>query len=602
MKTRLTFKGLIFKSFFLKTLLTCILSLVGQQAFAACDCGSSDSANPCTGKSLSVEVTGQKDENYRKVAFNWGFSSGGQDAYCGQFANGDYWIAPNRGSNEVTLNSLSISGSGSAYLDENPTIDGMGFLTKDYGNLVASQNLINSLPKAFPENTSLVSVAQRNESQNGCGTGATVGSCVDAYNVVTVLESIPQNAGSTVLRPNISRETKDLLSWNDFDLTRFSFKDFLEGEDADGLEVIRQTWSHHIETLALQTIDGSYFSEGGRGFRADLVTDDYAATVAQHWHRDLMTILSSKNTLASKQQALAAMLTYGKDIFFAAYDDNGDILRTYGSGAGQWLGRFPAATLFGAIAIDNQYARALSNSVSRLREGKNDIQELSQLHRGPNGPVWGDQRDIYTQRELGRYWEEMLAYKAFEGASGVGKKVGQKTSRDPYQLIDGPGAYPGTLYAAVSAGPIKAFAAAMFLIPQMCEIVTNNDIVEYSIRITDDGIQTDRDICAPPDPREISTCSTYFAKGCKYYGLSNEGTATWGPDPSDLTQCIKNGTDPITGKPQTGRFSSKHGEDFTIQYSVPQVERNWAAIVAGRDSCRTIKKPLPPTGFQVVPK
>lgn len=573
---------------------------LSQQVLADCNCESTDGSKPCLGQSISVNVTGQKNEDFRKVSFSWAFKSGGANAACGQFANGDYWIAPAPGQNDVSITEVKSSGGGALYVDENPTIDAMGFLSNDYGNLSPSENILTGLPKSFSSNTSLVAAIQRNESQNGaCGTKSIVGSCVDAYNVVTILDSIPENAGSSVLRPNISRTTKDLLSWNDIDLSRLPSKAFFDGGDSEELDTIRTTWSHQIEALALRKLDGSSFSEGGRAFRADLVTDDYATTVAQHWHTDLMTIFSSQNSFAQKQSALAAMIIYGKDIYFSIFNEAGEQERIFGSGAGQWLGRYPAAVFFAAMTKDPQYGAALKVSSSRLDVGANEIQELSQLHRGPNGPVWGDKKDIYNQYDLGRYWGEMLAYKAYEGASGESVKFGKKTFRDPYALIDGPGSLPGSLYASVSAGPIKSFAAAMLLIPQMCEIVNNDSPVDYAIRITSVGLQTANDECAPPDPRETS-CDTYRAEGCKYYGLSNTGTATWGPNPNDLTQCIKNGIDPITNKPQTGRFSSKHGQDFDIGYSVYQVENNWEAILAGRNSCRPLKLPLPPTGLQII--
>lgn len=589
------------RTFVLKIIAASIVLFISKFSIAACDCGSTDAGNPCTGKSVRVEVTGQKTDDYRKVTFNWTFNSGGNDAYCGQFANGDYWVAPNSGQTSVALDSFSVSGSGAAYVDENPTLGGHGFMTTNYDNLVPTENLQTSLPRSFNYNTSLVGGAQRDESKNACGTKSIAGSCIDAYNVLTVLNGVPENAGNTVLRPNISRTVKDLVSWDDIALNRLPSKAFFDGGDADRLEEIRTTWSHHIETLALRLIDGSSFSEGGRAFRGDLVTDDYAATVAQHWHVDLMTLFSSENSLTEKKAALAAMLTYGKDIYHAVYNDNGEQELVYGSGAGQWLGRYPAAVFFGGMTNDSKYGLALTKSSESLGQGDNEIQELSQLNPGPNGPVWGDQRDIYNQYDLGRYWGEMLAYKAYDGASGEGVIFGKKTFRDPYAQIDGPGSYPGILYASVSAGPIKGFAAAMLLIPQMCEITDNDNVVDYAIRITDVGIQTANDECAPPDPRETS-CDTYKAEGCQYYGLSNTGTATWGPDPSDLTKCIKNGVDPISGQLQTGRFSSKHGEDFDIGYPVSQVESNWEAILAGRNSCRAIKRPLAPTGLQVTPK
>lgn len=585
-------RSLVFKSLFKSISL---LGLIGSNvAMADCNCGSTDVAKPCTSGSIEIDIS--------PLRFSWTFESGGSAAACGQFANGDYWVAPMPGRSGVSITSIKAAGGGDVYLDENPTLESMGFLSKDYGNLNTAENIASSLPKAFNTNTSLVAAVQRKESGNNeCGTKAILGSCVEAYNVVTVLSTIPENAGSTTLRPNITRKTKELLNWNDIDLTRLPNKSYFEGSDIAGFQKTRDTWSHHIETLSLLTKEGEYFSEGGRAFRADLVTDDYAASVAKQWHDDLMTIFSSQNSFSDKEEALAAMLSYGKDLYFAIFDESGVQDRVFGTGAGQWLGRYPAAVFFAAMAKDPSYGLALQRLSANLDVGENTVHELSQLHSGPNGPVWGDQKEIYNQYDLGRYWEELFLNKEYEGGTGNGKRVGKKTFRDPYALIDGPGAYPGGSYASVSAGPIKAFSAAMLLMPQMCDIVNNDNPVVYSIRITDKGIQADNDSCAPPDPRESSGCNTYHARDCSYYGLSNTGTATWGPDPADLTKCITNGTDPITGKAQTGRFTSRHGEEFNIGYPVYQVENNWKTIVAGRDSCRVLKRPNPPTGLRVNP-
>lgn len=577
--------------------------LYASNTWASCNCESTDAANPCTGNSISVTVTGEKAEDFRKVTFNWGFESNGKPASCGQFTNGDYWVAPAAGENSVTFTSMTGSGSGTLFVDENPQIEAIGFLTEDYGNKDSSQNITNRLPLTYGSPTSLVGAIERNISAfSGCGTKAIAHSCVDAYNVLTVLDQVPENAGAETFRPNITWTQKDLLTWDDFDIARLPNESYFDGTDASGLESIRSIWSHHIEAMSLRTKSGEKFSEGGRAFRADLVTDDYAATVAQQWHKHMAIIMSDDHPFAEKKQALASMITYGKDIYHGAYNSSGSQTRTFGSGAGQWLGRFPAAAFFAAMVKDPQYGNVLSLASSTQAGQTNiGIHEMDQLNVGPNGPVWGDANEMYNQYDLGRYWGEMLSNQAFDGASGnyTGVIYGKKTFRDPYYLIDGPGAYPGYLYASVSAGPIKAFAAEMLLIPELCEVVNYDAIVDYAIRITKVGIQTANDSCAPPDPREVpGQCSPYHATGCKYYGLSNTGTATWGPDPNDLTKCIQNGTDPITGQPQNGRFASRHGEDFSIGYSISQIEQNWNAIQGSKTSCRAINRPIKPENLR----
>lgn len=565
-----------------------------SSAFADCDCGSTDAGSPCTGTNISVEVEGE-----HTVGFSWDFNSGGSEAYCGQFANGDYWIAPRSGSSDVTVTRVQGSGGASTSVDENPQVESMGLIgASDYGNYNAAENILADLPKTFSKSTSLVAAIQKNESAHGvCGTKAIEGNCVDAYHVVTVLDSVPPNAGADILRPSIDEAEKELLSLSDFDLNKLPKKSFLAG--ASNFEQIRQRWSHSTEVLAMPDDSGIAFSEGGRAFRADLLVDDYAAGVARSWHDDLMVMLSSESSEEEKRAAIAAMLTYGKDLYFAAYDGNQQV-RSWGAGAGQHLGRFPPAVLFAALARDPVYANNLKKtSVTTLGlENYAGPHELEQVNKGPNGPVWGDGFDNLTDTNINSYWSDLLDSQCFDGARGTcNPNVGKKTFRDPYGYIDGPPNEPGTSYMSVSIGPQRALVASMFLIPRMCEIVNFPELVEYVDRVHSTGIQTANDPCAPPDPRENpETCDAYRLEGCKYYGLNNTGEATWGPDPSNPSQCIKNGPG------QNGRFPESHGTQLgSGGYVSDQVEANWEEIRGKAPRCG-LARIMAPTNITIVPQ
>ncbi len=593
---------------------------------SACDCGSTNSNAPCTGNTISTIVSGDN----RSITFNWTFNSGDQPIRCGQFANGDYWISPAAGHTIVTLESITGEG-GKIFADENPVPEGMGFLGVNYGNQVAAENIIPSLPQNYSNKTSLVAGIERNQVENGkCGTKAILGGCIDAYQVITILDMVPQNAGSTVLRPNIIRPEKELMDLSDFDFSRLPSRSFFTGVNAEGIENIRKLWAHHIEIFSMRDKEKKGYSEGGRAFRADLVTDDYAASVARTWHDHLAVLMSQDHSLPEIIPALASMLTYGKDIYYHTYTHDGERERWFGVGAGQSLGRFPAAVFFAAMARNTKYGDVLKlGSSTQINIGGHSIHELDQVNIGPNGPVWGDgDANVATnQYESGRYWGEMLVGQEFNGARFSGKTTGQKTKRDPYGYIDGPGKFPGGSYAGVSAGPIRGLAAEMLLMPEVCEIVNYDAIVEYSLRLTSIGRLVDNDPCAPPDPRELTgdriaelekageyegkeipePCDTYRARNCKYYGLSWDPEVTerptWGPDPDDRTKCIVNGNDPITDQPQTGRFSQITTEQriFGIGYKSLQIEANWGAIHAGRSSCRNVvsTRPKPPSDLEI---
>ena len=57
---------------------------------------------------------------------------------------------------------------------------------------------------------------------------------------------------------------------------------------------------------------------------------------------------------------------------------------------------------------------------------------------------------------------------------------------------------------------------------------------------------------ALPRPREDpATCDAFRERNCQYYGRSNTGVATWGPDPQNPGQCIRN------AEGQNGRFPDR---------------------------------------------
>lgn len=615
-----------------------LLMFFTQSVNAACNCGSKNAGSPCTGNSISVVVPGGDRSN----TYNWVFNSGGSAARCGQFASGDYWVAPAAGQSSVTITGLTQSGGKKIFLDENPTPESMGFLETSYyhrvsshksvTNKVAAEDILPSLPQSFSYRTSLLAGIERNQATSGkCGTKAILGGCIDSYNAVTVLTSVPENAGATALRPNLLRSTKELMSLSEFNFSWLAKRDYFQGTSAAGLESIRRTWAHHTEILSMRDRNKYSYSEGGRAFRADLVTDDYAATVSAQWHQDLSKLMSTDHTLQEITPALASMLTYAKDIYYHVYDVNGNRDRWFGVGAGQSMGRFPNAVFFAAMARDNRFGDVLKlASTTQVGIGGHSIQELDQVNIGPNGPVWGDGHDQaqFDQFLVGRYWGEMLIGQRFNGARyrELGKKTGQRTMRDPHRFIDGPGQLPGISYAGVTAGPTRALAAQMILMPRMCEFVNYDALVEYSLRLTRIGRLVDNDPCAPPDPRELNgdiikamqnagipgadkllSCDTFRAKNCRYYGLSWDpeftSAPTWGPNPDDWSQCIPNGTDPITNKPQTGRFTDLDADarKFSIGYRVPGIEDNWANITNGINSCRAIENsaPKPPIDLQV---
>ncbi len=558
-------------------------SLFAYQASANCNCGSVDAANPCTGTSITVSV-----KRSYTVAFAWEFNSGGTAASCGQFANGDYWVAPAAGKSAVTITSISGSGSGTVSADDDPQLESTGILgaSNKYGNGDTSENLIGKLPVTYGSSVSILAAIQRDESKRGaCGTKQITGACVDAYNVLTVLDAVPQNAGSTVLRPNVSGSVKELVSFDQLNLNAFPRRAFFVGTDQAGVEEIRQKWSHCSEVLGVKGINGETWSEGGRAFRAEMVCGNYGARIARSYYDDLAYLMSQNTPREIINPAVAAMITYGKDIFHAIYDCDDGLsqctrIRNWGSGAGQSLGKFPPAVIFAALAKNAKYGEYLQKTSTDLL-GYADIrgpQELEQINPGANGPIWGDEPDDLKALDYKVYWGRLFASQCYDGAKGnCVANTGNKTMRDPHGYIDGPPGHPGTQYMGVSAGPMRALVGMMYLMPEICEIVNYTPLVEYMDRLSTYGIKSSNDPCAPPDPREdLSKCQPYKDTGCLYYGQQNLTNPTWGPDPANPKQCIQNNSGGNSG--QNGRFPGRNGVNVNFGNDSSQFQKNWSSI------------------------
>ncbi len=549
---------------------------------AGCDCG--DQYDYCLGNSIDVEISRSYDNGYH-LKFE---GDGGEAVACGRFVNGDYWVAPQPSQTEVVVTQISTTG-GIAGADLNPTVESQGVLNSPYGNYDASENIVGSLPSSVSGPASLVMGVQKDEAENGgCETSAILGACIDTYQVVTALAH-PLVDSEEFLRPPVYGKGQPVTPLAKLDLERFPHSGLLEGTDSAGLETIRESWSHHLEVFSIGALDGTTYSEGGRAFRADLVTEEYAGNMSQAFHRDLLTLFSADNALDEKVPAISAMFTMGQDLFHALYDCSNcgcELVRGCNSGAGQHMGKLPAMALFAALHTDPLY----SDTLGQMRadhEGGRACQEIEQLNVGVHGQgIWGDGPDdvgANLQGSLYRYWGDILGGRCFAGAEGFDctPSQGQKTSRDYYGYIDGPGIFPGSAYFSVTSGPIRGLAVEMMLFPAMRQAISDDVIINYAARLKSDsegvGVLSSPDECAPPDPRDFCEsnditdpnkpgcygltldelhpdCNAWNGReNCGYFGdgpNTDPGvtTVTWGtePDVTDLRdvsgQCVKKGT------------------------------------------------------------
>lgn len=525
----------------------------------------------------------------RPAHFNWEFeSSGGGDVQIGQFACGSYWIAPANGDSAVKLISLTGNPAWTDYLscDADPIAESHGLLdgSNNYGSYNSSENLLASLPVTItpPANScvSLVAAMQRNEAATSPGgTSAIVGEVVDAYCVVTVMAQPPANGGADMIRPNITGTTKEFLTWDDFDLTRLPSYTFLAGKTSQQWESTRIRWSHSTEifSMLVEKSSGNWgkYSEGGRAFRSAILIDDYASGVAQAFNDDLLAIFSSSGTLEEKKPSLAAMISYGLDIYHNRYNYGSNKRKAWSSGAGQSSGTFLPPVFAAALLEDETKANEMKKVA--LTSHDEDValrgpQELRQITRGVTGVLlWGDGMPIVrTGNNLTTdekaYWGRLTLSACFDGAiNSCNANGGSKTGADPYGYIDGPPNSAGAFYMNTSAGAFRGLAAAMILMPQIRDIVNTDDPIEYADRISRHGVWTYPDpVAVPSIETQQQACNVYNSQ-CPGFGV------TWGADPSDVRFAIEDGS---------GRFVSKHGDPVNLNYDSSRVASNWAQIIA----------------------
>lgn len=541
---------------------------------------------------ISVVVPAQ--EPSRPAHFRWDFhSANGQPVQVGRFACGSFWVAPAAGDTAVVFASLRGSPDWDDDLlsvDADPFTERHGLLSgaNHYGSHDPSEDLLPKLPQTLtpPPGSciSLVAAMQRNEDKTSKGgTRQIVGEVVDAYCVVTVMSAAPAKGGSDLLRPPITGTDKVFLTWDDFDLSRIPRVDFLDGGD-DGWSRTAVRWNHSTEVFSISAeVDTKRhgkqmqkFSEGGRAFRSHLLVPDYAAGTARTYTSDLLRILAADTDLEAAKPALAALLTYGLDLYHARYNQGGSTRYGWSSGAGQSLGTLIPPVFAAALCRDETMAHRLRR-MALTNHGPDQAelgpQELRQIHRGVTGVLlWGDGHPIsrgsgkMTEQDW-RYWADFTSSKCYDAYPGEGNpSQGKKTAADPYGYIDGPANKPGSSYMSVSFGGFRAAAALMLLMPEFRSIVNSDAPIEYVDRVVRHGLWTRPDPVAPPASGDQETARLWWSvEGVKEWGV------TWGVRPDDVRFAIENGQ---------GRFPSLHGKTFKGGYEVAALVQHWDRLIA----------------------
>ena len=413
--------------------------------------------------------------------------------------------------------------------------------------------------------------------------------CLALSAIMTIMPSMPNDYCKTTLRPTAHGDQKDMVVISDFD---FSLNAPPAGVSfsapLDAHETITKTWGHSFEFMKESGSTGAEYLRAWRSQRA--IGDDYGAAVGREAMRHL-SWLYDPTYPGDRVQALAAMVTYGKDIYDGCYNGGVSQICEPFEGAGQGINITSYAFLYAAMLNDKGPGSPFAY-LSTLSAGPENIPFVpDEIHKVKNvaTPVWGDTCSNSD------YLDGLLQGQCFDGALGncVQSGGGSKKCADPTGQIDGQEKQPGTSYFAVTAGGFSALAAMMELEPRLKAAYNYPPITAYAKRIYNAGVHTLPDDCAPPDPRELhknhgGTCDPFRDRDCEYLATSNTGTITWGIDPY-TGQCIKNNevcTDDGTrlicvedySRDQNGRFPADHGKPATHSYAVDDILAQFGLI------------------------
>lgn len=558
-------------------------------AQAGCGCTAANAATGCFTNSF---VKAGSD-------FSWKFSCNGKACRCGQFVNGEAWVAAIDSSGNsaphVVFSEILPAGLQHGVMANAASFTKQGLLNMYTNSYDPALNIMTKLPYSAAANTSLLKIKSKT---SGCGTSAISKGCAANFDVLTVLAAVPPNSGTTIFRPPFNGSNKPLYSIDKVRFNRLPRMPIVSGNrSASGFESIVSSIAKRW-TIPQYEIARSTEHFGGEFYRATSpheVLPDYAAGQASAYLSDLINVFGTESN-ELKSPAVYALMQKGIDIYGAF-----KIGARFGTGAGQHIGKKPSLVFFAAMYDDTSVLNEV-RAIATNKEFENSgvFQEDSQVRATPDGKyaVWGG-----TSVDAHRYWNY---YKDgyVKDVFRVGSGDANGSFGDPYNYIDGPGGgISGKSYMWVAGGPLIGFAFVQHLMPYLK--YTNNDweVLQFADRFfrgrgfsdIKGGFFAIPDLCAAFDEREHTegtscradrgyllsgitnlTQGDVMAKtGCKYYMI------TWGPDPNKRGDCIRHNGNPKTD----GRWSHRHGaqkEASTlkrgINYMPAFVTANWDTL------------------------
>ena len=388
---------------------------------------------------------------------------------CGQFANGDYWVAPVEGSlGKVTVLSITPahahdpeSGASRNGLEVNPSsVVRHGF---DSGADGFDASLVRALPYAAAPNQSLVKAVSLSGHDK---------TALDTAVVLTVLAAAPADGGRGLFRPPYFGANKPLYPTSALRMDRLPALPGLP--DMPTLGALSQRYARvQLDHQRYWSADQIHPLQNMPDYGAVIAMDNAVATLR----------LMVEGDPVERRQLAIHLVQYGIDLHAAM---QGGL--HFNADGGHRHGRKLVLAL-SALLLDDP---AMAAGVRDFQ--RETFQEDGQLHVGAGAGMVLFGSPCSAQD----YWDNQIT-----GGNS-------RDCRDPYGYIDG-GQQPGGYYQyCCTAKAFKATALALRLMPALRCIWTDDKILRYADRWVAHGAWTQPD---PYQPRGNGALDSHPADG-----------------------------------------------------------------------------------------